>query len=88
MTSGCRARLSWVLAAEIGDRDGQAGPVDDRGGFSIPSCRGRSDSVRSAAPFEGPDTDGVDGEPRPVQIAPGPEFVEDDAVQAGPDTLP
>ncbi|MGX1510199.1 hypothetical protein RKD44_001487 [Streptomyces collinus] len=57
------------------------------GGFSIPACRGRSDSVRSVAPFCGPDADGVDRAPRPVQLAPSAELVEDDSVEPGPDSI-
>jgi hypothetical protein len=51
-TSGMRAWLSWRLAAEI--------PIDRRRPLrstmrwiSIRYCRGRSDSVPSAAPYEG-----------------------------------
>lgn len=57
-------RRAACRASDVGGRDGS--------GFPIPSCRGRSDSVPSAAPFERPDTDGVDRAPRPVQLAPGP----------------
>lgn len=35
-----------------------------------------------------PDADGVDRAPRPVQLTPSTELVEDDPVQPGPDPLP
>lgn len=72
------------MGVRCGDRDldRQARPV--RGGSSIRSSHGRLDSVRSAAPFEGPDTHRVDGQARPVQPSPGTEFVQDDAVETGP----
>ena len=66
------------------DRQRQALAVDDEVDFRSLSCRGRSDPVPSAAPFEGPDADGVNRAPRPVQLTPGTELVQDQAVQLDP----
>ncbi len=60
-------RDECLAVVEVGggdaDRQRQALAVDDEGGFSIPSCLGRSDSVPSAAPFEGPDGHRADRAP-------------------------
>lgn len=55
---------------------------------SIPTCRGRSDSVLSKAPFCSPDADRVDRAPQPVQLTPRFEFVKDHAVEPRPDPVP
>lgn len=75
-----------VVEAGGGDADRQGRPWrSTMRWILIPSCHGRSDSVPSAAPFEGPDADGVLRAPRPVKLAPGAEFVQNLGVELGPE---
>lgn len=75
------------VGASDTQRQRQSVPVGDQM-VSIPTCHGQSDSVPSEAPFCRPDADGVDRAPRPVQLTPRPEFVQDHTVEPGPDPVP
>lgn len=78
---GCRG--CWRLGCRAGsvDRYGRRS-----GGSSIPSCPGRSDSVRSGAPLGGADAHRVDRAPGPVEPSVTAELVQDHSVQPCPDT--
>lgn len=71
-----------VAVCSAGDPD----PADHgpRGNTSTRACRGRSNSVRSGAPFDHPDTDRIDCAARPVPLAVHAKSVEDRTVQPGP----
>lgn len=66
------------------------GRVDALAGDAVADGRPRRHfrKCRSVAPFRSPDADGVDRAPRPVQLTPSTERLEDEAVQPGPDPVP
>lgn len=82
-TSGIRAWLSWTLAPEMPTDKGRPVRSVIRWIFEpyLPRSTGFG-PVRS--PFSGPHVHRVDRAPRPVQVAAGAEFVQDQAVELGP----
>ena len=81
-------RDQGLAVVDVGPRDpdgqGQTGPLGDQ--MDLRPVRAPVDRIRTrqAPPFQGPHVHRVDRAPRPVQLAAGSEFVQDQAVQPGP----
>lgn len=86
-TSGCRPRLSCTLAPEMPSDSGTPFRSVIRWIFDpgLPRSVGFGPV---SGPLLPPGRDGVDRAPRPVQLTPSAELVEDHPVQPGPHPLP